>query len=291
MSMGTAGRKRWGNGTYEAAVRYYLFSWGGIILCAFFCCAGIQMIGKDAGVVQMEAFRPDNRSFLEVQVNNQVDEQLEKISGTSGISYEKLLAAVMLKNHFNPEKRIQEAEVISDVLGYERLDENVFLKIASYYKMISESVEFVPVANVYSADVLQYDAGGHVKQMELQSTAGEEAGEFGIRIPVEEKWQEIVPVICMKTGNIVRSDESELTLCLEQEEGIRVIYGNLKQDSKKWHEGEKVQSGEILGSVSGAGLLLQFLLRAEDGSWFDFNGRFCLLHGEKMVRSVTQMLQ
>lgn len=289
--MGRGNRKQWRIRDYEAAVRYYLFFWVSIVLCAFFCCAGIQMIGQDAGVIQMEAFQPDNKSFLEFQVNEQLDKQLQKLAGTSGISYDKLLTAVMLKNHFNPGKRIQEAEVISDMLGYERLDEDAYSKIVSYYKAVSGCVEFLPVANVYSEEVLQYDAGGHVEQVELENPADEEAGEFGMQIPVEQKWQEIVPAICMKKGTVILSDASEQILWLEIEEGIRMIYGNLKQDLKKWNEGDMINSGEILGSVSGAGLLLQFRLRAADGSWLDFNGRFCLLNGEKMVRSVTLMPQ
>ena len=95
----------------------------------------------------------------------------------------------------------------------------------------------------------------------------------------------------MKTGTVVSRDLSENTICIQLEEGIQLIYGNLKQDLGEWEEGEIIEGGELLGSVSGAGgLLLKFRLRIPDGTWVGFNGSFCLFHGKKMIRSVTQML-
>ena len=79
-------------------------------------------------------------------------------------------------------------------------------------------------------------------------------------------------------------------LWMVQEDGISIVYRNLKQDMKEWQTGDVIEGGVILGSVEGAGLLLQFRLRSVDGSWLDFQGFSCLLHGEKKLRSVTRML-
>lgn len=283
-------------------IRNYLFLWGGIILCAFFCCAGIQMIKQDAGVLQMESFHPDQESFRSVSVSRQADEKLMTLADNSGIAYEKLLAAFMLKNQFRLADVIRKAEVVSDVLGYERLNEELFGEIASYYKRICNCVEFLPVCDIYSSEKginekqLYYDAGKQVEQMtvvcqELEKGLEEKTGDWQLQIPVNEKDQGLVPVVCMKTGTVVSRDLSENTICIQLEEGIQLIYGNLKQDLGEWEEGEIIESGELLGSVSGAGgLLLKFRLRIPDGTWVGFNGSFCLFHGKKMIRSVTQML-
>lgn len=272
---------------WMAEFRYCLFCWAAIFLCAFFCCAGTQMIMKDAGAIQMEAFDMENESFLQLDLDEKLDAQLTGLSDVSGVSCEKLLAAVMLKNRFHPGERIAEAEVLADVLGYERLDEEAFLKISSYYKRMLECIEYLPLAKIYTdqkkSEICVYSPSSDI-QMEIKDG-------YRLQFPVEQKWQEIVPVICVKTGIIEDLNDSENTLCLELEEGVRVTYENLKQDLKIWEKGERVESGEILGSVTGTGLFLQFRLRSEDGSWIAFNGRPCLFHGSKKIRSVTQMLQ
>ncbi|MGN0293938.1 MAG: hypothetical protein ACI4D3_08055 [Lachnospiraceae bacterium] len=286
---------------------------GGIFLCAFFCCVGIQMIGKDAGVLQMEAFQAENRQFRALEGEEMIDQQLKAISDASGIPFEKLLAGTMLKSGFRPEKTLRKAEVISDALGYERLDKEAFLKISSYYKRMYECVEYLPVADVYvcrdgSREELRFDAQVHCEEAEtterdekekkdeveiadkMEKADGAEEADFRLLIPVDEAWRGIVPVVCMKTGTAVLADSEENMLCLEQENGISIIYRNLKQDLKEWQTGDVIEGGTILGSVEGAGLLLQFRLRSVDGSWLDFQGFSCLLHDEKKLRSVTQML-
>lgn len=260
---------------------------GGIFLCAFFCCAGIQMIRQDAGVLQMEAFQPDNRQFRALEREEEIDKQLETISSVSGIPFEKLLAGTMLKSRFRPEKTLRKAEVISDALGYERLDEEMFLKISSYYKRMYECAEYLPVADIYGCqngnrEVLQYEAQAHCTAAKKNETQ--------LLIPLEAEWKGIVPAVCIKTGTVISADIQGYMLCMEQEDGISIIYENLKMDLQEWQTGDVIEGGTILGSVEGAGLLLQFRLRSEDGSWIDFQGFSCLLHGEKKIRSVTRML-
>lgn len=279
----------------------------GIFLCAFFCCAGIQMIEQDAGVLQMEAFQAENRQFRALEGEEMIDRQLEAMSDASGIPFEKLLAGTMLKSGFRPEKTLRKAEVVSDALGYERLDEEAFLKISSYYKRMYECVEYLPVADVYvcqgeNREELRYDAQVHCAKAEtterdereqtdgMEKADGAEQGDFRLLIPVEEAWRGIVPTVCMKTGTVVSADSEENMLCLEQEDGISIVYRNLKQDMKEWQAGDVIEGGAILGSVEGAGLLLQFRLRSVDGSWLDFQGFSCLLHGEKKLRSVARKL-
>lgn len=262
---------------------------GVIVLCAFFSCAGIQMIEQDTGVLQMELFRPDHEKFLAFELDEQADEQLSELSRTSGAAYEKLLAAVMLKHQYEPGSRISGGEILSDVLGYERRDETAFLKIASYYKSVFGCVEYLPLANLYdSREKRLFDAREHMEQISFTKQVTESGTrDDQLLIPVEEKWKEIVPVICMKTGTVVYCSGSEKILCLELEEGIQVVYGNLKQDQVEWNPGNRAESGQIIGSAAGTGLLLQFRLRAEDGTWLVFDGTSSMRHGEKTVRSVT----
>lgn len=261
------------------------------------------MIQKDAGVLQMESFSSGREEFLALELEEQVDQQLSKLASVSGSSYEKLLVAVMLKEQFQPGKCIQEGEVLADMLGYERLNEDVFLTIASFYERMFGCAEFLPVASVYSSQEgeILYDAKNHVKEagrwkpgseetgMEQEET---ETGGYWLQIPVEEDWQGILPVICMKTGTVIACEKDGNTaniLCLETEDGIRMFYGNLADYLKDWQTGDQIESGEILGSA--AGLVIQFQLQTEDGSWHSFNGLPCLNHGEKQARPVTQMLQ
>lgn len=267
---------------------------GVILLCAFFCCAGIQMVEKDAGVLQMESFSAADGQFLALEGEEKIDRQLAELSETSGVPFEKLLAAVMLKNRFRPDRTIREAEVLADVLGYERLDEERFSLISSYYKRMYECVEYLPVSDVMVSqigkkDTCMFEAKAHVKQAETADSG--ETADFRLIVPVEEEWKGIVPAVCMKTGTVISSDSSENTLCLELEEGISMVYGNVKQDLREWKPGDVIEGGGMMGSVEGAGLLLQFRLLSEDGSWFVFNGYSCLNHGEKKVRTVTRMLQ
>lgn len=252
------------------------------------------MVEKDAGVLQMESFRIDDDLFLALEDAEILDQQLMRLSQASGIPFEKLLAAVMLKNRFQPDRTIRETEVISDVLGYERLDEDTFSRISSYYKRMYECVEYLPVSDVIVSqngkeDQCIYDAETHMKQTETTESGGAEG--FCLLVPLEEEWRGIIPAVCMKTGTVISADSSENTLCLELEEGISVVYGNVKPDLKKWQPGDVIEGGAIMGCVEGAGLLLQFRLLSEDGSWLDFNGCSCLHHGEKKVRSVTRMLR
>lgn len=268
--------------------------WIGVIfLCAFFSCAGIQMIERDAGVLQMESFRADDGQFLALEGMETMEQQLSELSQVSGIPFEKLVAAAMLKNNFRADGGIRKAEVLSDVLGYERLDEKTFSRISSYYKRMYACVEYLPAADVLTSNGGQekcaYSAAEHLRQAQMEGSA--KTGGFCLLVPVEENWKDMVPAVCMKRGTVVSADSSENTLCLEMNDGVSVVYGNVKQDLKVWQAGDVIESGTILGSVTGAGLLLEFRLLSEDGSWLDFNGYPCLLHGEKEVRSVTRMLQ
>lgn len=262
------------------------------------------MIQKDAGVLQLESFSPENEKFLALELKEQVDCQLSHLASVSGSSYAKLLAAVMLKEQFQPGGRIQEGEVLADTIGYERLNEPLFMRIAAFYERMLGCVDFSPVASVCSSreKAVLYDAEAHVRQAEgwkeetensedLESRK-EESGNFWLQIPAEEEWQGILPVICVKTGTVTEAGEWEngkSVLCLELEEGVRINYGNLADYLKDWQPGDVIKGGEILGSA--AGLVVQFQLQMENGTWHSFNGLPGLFHGEKQVRSVTQMLQ
>lgn len=293
------GKMRDGNGMKR--IRQYLFFSMGIFLCAFFSCAGIQMIKQDAGVLQMEMFRPDQETFRSFSISRQADESLEALAETSGVAYEKLLAAFMLKHRFSPENAVCKTEVLSDTLGYERLDEERFAQIVSYYKDICSCVEYLPVCSIYSKNSvndtqLYYDAEKQLSQaaaVRRDTAQGQDEEKKGwqLQILFEEEDQGLVPVVCMKTGTVVSQNLWENALCLQLEEGIQMIYGNLEQDLREWEEGEVIESGELIGSVSGAGgLLLVFRLRITNDTWADFNGSFSLFHGDKKVRSVTRML-
>ncbi len=271
-------------------IQRYLFYYGIIAFCAFFSCAGFQMIGKDVGMVQMDNFNPQEEKFLELQVSERLTEELIFMEKISGIEQEKLLAAVMLKHQFKPQAPLQKTEVIADVMGYERANQEKFQKITSYYKRMCECVEYLPLADVYSGQdgTLEFCVNDCMEQAEIKiAESGESEGgvdAFWLKIPLENGWQGIVPVICLKSGEVVCKEEGQIEL--EQEDGIRIIYRNLTDYLKNWEIGEVIQAGEILGSTSG--LELQFQLLLENGSWVAFNGTFSLQNGEKMVRSVTE---
>ena len=153
-----------------------------------------------------------------------------------------------------------------------------------------ECVEYPPLADVYSGQdgTLEFCVNDCMEQAEIKiAESGESEGgvdAFWLKIPLENGWQGIVPVICLKSGEVVCKEEGQIEL--EQEDGIRIIYRNLTDYLKNWEIGEVIQAGEILGSTSG--LELQFQLLLENGSWVAFNGTFSLQNGEKMVRSVTE---
>lgn len=256
------------------------------------------MIQKDTGVLQMEAFCSGGEKFLSLNLEESVDQQLSRLASVSGSPYEKLLAAVMLKRQFQSGKSIQEGEVLADQMGYERLNEEIFLNIASFYERMFGCVEFLPVASVYGSqeEELLYDAEAHVKEAKQEGFGEEKNPDEGkdgwVQIPVEERWQGIVPVICMKSGTVIACEQGEYAgkvLGVEIEGGVQIFYGNLADYLKDWKEGDVVESGEILGSA--AELMIQFRLQTEDGSWHNFNGLPCLKHGEKQVRSVTQIVE
>ncbi|MDO5410474.1 MAG: hypothetical protein Q4F21_08480 [Lachnospiraceae bacterium] len=273
-------------------IRYGLLGWGIVAFGAFFCCVGIQMIQTDAGALQLEAFSVKNESFLAVDWDREREEQLVRMAFTGDGHdghYERLLTAVMLKSRFKPQKRLQTAEIFADMLGYERLNEERFTEIASYYKRMGESAAYWPLADVYSSNPdspggrlkLLYDAEKEIREMKIR--------ELRLEIPVAENWRGIVPVVCMKTGKMVLDENSkrkENVICLELENGIRTFYENVRSDGMTWKSGEVIEEGQILGSAA-AGLILQFQLQAADGSWIGFNGNFPFCHGEKKVRPVT----
>ena len=264
------------------------------------------MIQKDAGVLQMESFSSGREEFLALELEEEADAQLSRLSSVSGNSFEKLLAAVMLKEQFRPGKQIRKGEAVADMLGYERINEAAFSSVASFYGRMFGCVEFLPVASVYAmqeGDRMQegeilYDAQTRVNHAAQTTSENGKTGAntknegYWVQIPVEEAWQGIVPVVCMKSGTVMEEEGAqtvENTLGMELEDGIRILYGNMADFLKDWQPGDTIESGEILGSA--AELEIQFQLQIEDGSWRSFNGLPCLKHGKKQIRSVTQTFQ
>lgn len=275
--MGRSRRK--GRGRDGAGLRRYLVWYALIGFCAFFCAAGIQMMEGDVGAVQMETFQPQDSKFRRCCVPQEVAEELEVMQEISSVKCEKLLAAVMLKQQWEPRAGLRKAEVFADMLGYERADPERFQEIASYYKRIGEAVEYLPFADLFSQDgkTLLFAAESCLQQLV-------EREDFGLELLLDERWKKLVPVVCMKESEVISCQENG-ELLLEQADGIRVYYQNLTDYWQTWQVGDKLMGGEFLGSCEK--LQLQFEVQLEDGSWLTFCGRFSLQNNEKAVRSLV----
>lgn len=237
------------------------------------------MMEGDVGTVQMEKFQPQDLKFRRCRVSQKVSEELETMQKISSVKREKLLAAVMLKQQWEPRAGLRKAEVFADMLGYERADLQRFQEIVSYYKRIGEAVEYLPFANLFSQDgkTLLFSAQASLMQLV-------EREDLGLEFLLEETWQKLIPVVCMKEGEVLSCQENG-KLLLEQADGIRVCYQNLTDYWQSWQVGDRLMGGEFLGSCEK--LQLQFELQLEDGSWVTFCGRFSLQNNEKAVRSLV----
>lgn len=264
-----------------------------ILFLSFFCSGVLQMISQERKASALGQFTVESDKFCAFHMERTLEKQLRELEKISGCPYENLLAAVMLDYDFLPPGKIRKAEILADMLGYERLNPSAFSNLCNVYGKIGSCCRFFPVAQMISKEDGEYRSDPET--LAKQAHRGSREEHYRLLFSFEKKWEGLLPVVNVQTGRVLNWQEHEVLI--EQEQGIRIGYQNLYQTWKHYEEGETISAGELIGTAgsleaegnpSAAGFWLLFQLQTEKKQWIFFQGAPAFFSENLQTRKVIE---